>query len=242
MTNGFHPAAPNGKPNHERMMSHPQAAPFMSSTRSQRSDSRSFVPRTGAEMMPAFSNGMMAGYEESFLPPVTLYDMVSAQMEYYFSLDNLCKDMFLRKHMDSQGFVFLHVIAGFNRMVQLTTDLDLVRYVCMNSHRIDFRPGQMWPDGRDRVRAVENWHQFVLSREQRDASIVGADTPTLPPQVPFVEPTHSSLEAPHAFSPPGSMNGSGHHTPVPLSAAVSEFAPMGASQATLDGSQPMPQD
>ncbi|OCK78937.1 hypothetical protein K432DRAFT_279072, partial [Lepidopterella palustris CBS 459.81] len=44
--------------------------------------------------------------------------------EYYFSVDNLCKDMFLRKRMDSKGFVLLSVIAEFNRIKQLTPDIE----------------------------------------------------------------------------------------------------------------------
>ena len=38
--------------------------------------------------------------------------MVTMQLEYYFSIDNLCKDVYLRKHMDSQGFVFLSFIVA----------------------------------------------------------------------------------------------------------------------------------
>jgi la-related protein 1 len=38
------------------------------------------------------------------------------QIEYYFSDDNLCKDIFLRRHMDDQGWVPLPLIAGFNQV------------------------------------------------------------------------------------------------------------------------------
>ena len=87
--------------------------------------------------------------------------------EYYFSLDNLCKDMFLRKHMDSQGFVFLSVIANFNRIRQLTQDMDLVRLVCFNSPNIQIRTAA---DGLDRLRKREGWQQWVLAMEERDPS------------------------------------------------------------------------
>ena len=75
--------------------------------------------------------------------------------------------MFLRKHMDSQGFVFLSIIANFNRIKQLTQDMELIRYVCFQSKSIEFRTG---PDGVDRLRKRESWSQWVLSMEERDPS------------------------------------------------------------------------
>ncbi|KAF2120660.1 hypothetical protein BDV96DRAFT_271884 [Lophiotrema nucula] len=96
-----------------------------------------------------------------------LFSMVTTQLEYYFSVDNLCKDMFLRKHMDSQGFVFLSVIAEFNRIKQLTTDLELIKAVCFQSPVIEFRVGA---DGKDRLRRHEGWEQWVLNLAERHQS------------------------------------------------------------------------
>lgn len=75
--------------------------------------------------------------------------------------------MFLRKHMDSQGFVFLSVIANFNRIKQLTQDMELIRYVCFQSRNVEFRTG---PDGVDRLRKRDGWQQWILSMEERDPS------------------------------------------------------------------------
>jgi la-related protein 1 len=75
--------------------------------------------------------------------------------------------MYLRKHMDTQGFVFLSVIAGFKRVKQLTTDVELIKLVCFQSQNIDFRIGQ---DGKDRVRCKEGWNKWVLPLADRDAS------------------------------------------------------------------------
>lgn len=69
--------------------------------------------------------------------------------------------------MDSQGFVFLNVIANFNRIRQLTQDMELLRYACYQSRTIEFFQG---PDGLDRVRRREGWPQWVLSMEERDPS------------------------------------------------------------------------
>ena len=87
--------------------------------------------------------------------------------EYYFSVENLCKDIFLRKHMDSKGFVYLSVIAEFNRIKQLTTDMELIKLVCYQSKTIEFRIGL---DGKDRLRRREGWEQWVLGIPERDPS------------------------------------------------------------------------
>jgi hypothetical protein len=39
------------------------------------------------------------------------------------SMDNLCKDIFLRSKMDDQGFIPVSVIANFNRVSMLQTYL-----------------------------------------------------------------------------------------------------------------------
>ena len=91
--------------------------------------------------------------------------MTNLSREYYFSVDNLCKDMFLRKHMDSQGYVFLSILTNFNRIKQLTSDMDIIRYVCLHSHSIEFQTGV---DGIDRVRKAEGWQQWILSMDERD--------------------------------------------------------------------------
>ncbi|KAI7025030.1 hypothetical protein KC366_g12130, partial [Hortaea werneckii] len=130
-----------------------------------------------------FSNGYMPatqpympgmyeyGYPVSALPYQPMFDqqylmdMVSTQLEYYFSIDNLLKDMFLRRHMDSQGFVLLDVVAGFNRLKQLTQDKEVLKTVCLNSETIEIRVGD---DGKERLRRRDGWEQFVMPMEQRE--------------------------------------------------------------------------
>ncbi|KAL8888487.1 MAG: hypothetical protein Q9215_004091 [Flavoplaca cf. flavocitrina] len=117
---------------------------------------------------PGNQGAMSATPYNPYMEQVSIFGMVSMQMEYYFSVDNLCKDLYLRKHMDSQGFVFLPVLAKFNRIRQLTQDLELIRYVCLNSPQIEFRTGS---DGHDRLRKREGWQQWILSMEDRDPSV-----------------------------------------------------------------------
>ncbi|KAI5200172.1 hypothetical protein AUEXF2481DRAFT_764 [Aureobasidium subglaciale EXF-2481] len=125
-------------------------------------------------MMP---QGYMPEYYGGYAPPVPAYQpgveqmylvpMISQQIEYYFSLDNLVKDTFFRKHMDSQGFVFLTFVADFNRLKSLTTDYELLKYVCLNSPNIELRTGQ---DGKDRLRKAGDWEMWILPMAERDAS------------------------------------------------------------------------
>lgn len=75
--------------------------------------------------------------------------------------------MYLRKHMDSQGFVSLDFIAAFNRIKNLTTDVELLKLVCQQSSHVQYRTGE---DGRDRLRRREGWDQWVLSMSERDES------------------------------------------------------------------------
>lgn len=135
----------------------------------------------GAQQMPPINTYMGGnGYDYPMMQPMSaapfgqfgmdhfaMFSMVTTQLEYYFSLENLCKDMYLRKHMDSKGFVFLSFISDFNRIKHLTTDLELIKLVCYQSRAIEFRVGH---DGKDRLRARENWQQWILPVEERDPS------------------------------------------------------------------------
>ncbi|KAK0311022.1 hypothetical protein LTR82_014471 [Friedmanniomyces endolithicus] len=121
----------------------------------------------------AYTPGMYDynGYPMSAMPYQPYMDhqylmaMVNLQLEYYFSIDNLLKDMFLRKNMDSQGFVFLDLVASFNRIKQLTQDRSLLKEVCLASETIEIRVGE---DGKERLRRHDGYEQFLLPIEQRD--------------------------------------------------------------------------
>lgn len=52
--------------------------------------------------------------------------VIPACSEYYFSVENLCNDMFLRQQMNADGYLPLSFIANFNRVRTLTNDLALI--------------------------------------------------------------------------------------------------------------------
>jgi len=49
------------------------------------------------------------------------------QVEFYFSDDNMCKDVYLRRHMDAEGWISLDLISQFNKLkAYRTTVLSIV--------------------------------------------------------------------------------------------------------------------
>lgn len=97
--------------------------------------------------------------------------MVIAQIEYYFSIDNLSKDLYLRKLMDSEGWVPLCVIASFRRMILLTnkqypnepleTLNNIVFTISNNAIEKQLRPDGWY------IRKANGWEQWVLSEGER---------------------------------------------------------------------------
>ena len=51
------------------------------------------------------------------------------QLEYYFSPENLAHDEYLRTQMDQDQFVNISIIASFNQVRKLTSDVALVTQV-----------------------------------------------------------------------------------------------------------------
>ena len=187
-------------------------------------------------------HGMYGGYSTMYpgimsampynaaLEPMALISMVAAQLEYYFSIENLCKDMYLRSHMDSQGWVPLTVVAGFNRIKSLTEDMNLIRHVCQNSRNIEFRPGD---DGTDRVRKVDKWDQWILDIDQRQAHAQNDGPPPLhesqsPQRLNSIFPSMTQMTSP-TWAPGAFYNGYAEapsfHSSHPLPESQHTFPP-----------------
>ncbi|EEH45696.2 uncharacterized protein PADG_01846 [Paracoccidioides brasiliensis Pb18] len=127
--------------------------------------------------VPLHQGPMTAITYQPYMEHFSLMSMISMQLEYYFSVDNLCKDLFLRKHMDSQGFVLLSFIAGFKRIKSLTEDMELLRVVCRQLKNVEYRPAE---DGADRLRKRDKWEQWIIAMESRDPSAQNEGPPPLP--------------------------------------------------------------
>lgn len=138
--------------------------------------------------------------------------MVTSQLEYYFGVENLIRDIFLRKHMDSQGFVFLDFIAGFNRLRNLTSDKDILRTACLNSELIEIRVGE---DGKERLRKREGWQQFIRPMEERDpsAQTEGPQRLQRPEPPPLSMPNGlQHFQGPYSAGLPGMPQRMGHRS------------------------------
>ncbi|KAG1468569.1 hypothetical protein G6F56_003759 [Rhizopus delemar] len=118
------------------------------------------------------------------------------QIEYYFSIDNLCKDLFLRKQMDANGFVDVSFVAEFNRVKGLTTDLDLIREALDGSKIIE-RNG-------DKLRKREGWETWILPAVQSEPKKESKELKEEPKtrEVPKVkEPTAAEVVKQNALPP-----------------------------------------
>lgn len=161
-------------------------------------------------------------YQQQYVEPFTLMNMLSMQLEYYFSVDNMCKDMFLRKQMDSQGFVPLHVLASFKRVKSLTEDFELLRHVARQLRSVECQTGE---DGVDRLRPRDKWQQWVLPVDQREPSAQhdGA-APTR--KTDENTPVHSHSEnVINGSAPQFVPNGVAHDVKTSLSSTAPEFMP-----------------
>ncbi|BDA41797.1 probable La-related protein 1 at C-terminar half [Coccomyxa sp. Obi] len=96
---------------------------------------------------------------------VQIEEAVRRQIEYYFSVENLCKDMFLRKKMDCEGWIPTAVIASFNRVRMLTPDLAIILRALRGSPVVETSADQL------SIRARDGWQNWVLPEDQRDASV-----------------------------------------------------------------------
>lgn len=211
---------------------------------------------SGPHMTPLQTSNPMFDYSmqsmsampyNPFVDNASTLAMVTMQLEYYFSIDNLCKDVYLRRHMDSQGFVFLAFIAGFKRIQSLTQEFEQLRYASQESEIIELVRGD---DGLDRLRRKEGWEKWIVAMEDRDDSAKNAGPARLSRPQPAQRSQHMGpmmIPAHHAMSPPPfspnaaeanfrpytngaavapTVNGNGtYHPETPLSAAVPDFAP-----------------
>ncbi|KAJ5113661.1 hypothetical protein N7456_002195 [Penicillium angulare] len=175
---------------------------------------------------------------QQYVEPFPLMSMLSMQLEYYFSVDNMCKDMFLRRQMDSQGFVALNVIASFKRVKSLTEDFELLRHVSRQLRYVEYQTGE---DGIDRLRPRERWAQWVLPYDQRDTAaqhegVRPAQLAKNDENVPFNNhvdaPTNGSL---HPVSRQFIPNGTSANNSQTLSSAAPEFLPSAQNEISNVG-------
>ncbi|KAL0923523.1 hypothetical protein M5K25_007583 [Dendrobium thyrsiflorum] len=108
-------------------------------------------------------------------PPVMFFHtpdpqraMLLKQIDYYFSPENLCKDTYLRNCMDEQGWVHISVIAGFNRVKQLTNNIQYIIDTLRLSSVVEVQG--------EKIRRRNDWSKWLNATNQFGSS--GARSPT----------------------------------------------------------------
>lgn len=104
---------------------------------------------------------MGMGYIPPYFANPMLRACIKTQLEYYFSVENLCRDIYLRLNMNTEGWIDLSFIAGFNRVKILTVDQDLLADVLVNecAALIEFNPETR------QLRKREDWALWVYPED-----------------------------------------------------------------------------
>ena len=85
---------------------------------------------------------------------------INCHSEYYFSVENLCKDIFLRRNMNTAGLVPVQVLANFNRVKSLINgDMSVLMDAIRHSHVVELIG--------NKIRQREHWSSWVLPVEER---------------------------------------------------------------------------
>ena len=89
--------------------------------------------------------------------PAGVLGQLLAQVEFYFSQQNLQGDFFLRQKMDTLGWVDIPLVARFNRVRAITKDINLVKDALLCSAVLDVDEHAM------RVRRRWGWEEWTLA-------------------------------------------------------------------------------
>ncbi|KAH0426303.1 La domain-containing protein [Colletotrichum camelliae] len=165
------------------------------------------------------------------------------QLEYYFSLENLLKDDYLRKHMDGQGFVPLELVLSFSRVRDLAPP-DTLRMIACECAQVDYVVGD---DNVDRIRSRAHWQKFVYpALEQRVEAARNAGPqyfyyrslhsvqypPGMMGEYPVTSPTGYTNGVENGYMPYPTDTGAAGQPNGQLSAHVPEFQPSGSAEGS----------
>ncbi|KAG6507249.1 la-related protein 1B-like [Zingiber officinale] len=96
------------------------------------------------------------------------------QIDFYFSDENLCRDVYLRQNMDEQGWVSVSLVAGFNRVRQITNNIDFILDTLPLSTEVEVQG--------DKIRKRKGWMSYLLRPSiNRAANASGQSPVTLKP-------------------------------------------------------------
>lgn len=83
-----------------------------------------------------------------------LHTKLVNQIDYYFSNENLIKDIYLRQNMDDQGWVPIKLIAGFKKVMLLTDNIQFILEAVRTSPVVEVQG--------DKVRKRNDWMRWIM--------------------------------------------------------------------------------
>ncbi|KAI9080488.1 hypothetical protein K1719_037602 [Acacia pycnantha] len=99
-------------------------------------------------------------------PDPQLRTKIVNQIDYYFSGENLIKDTFLRLKMDEHGWVPIKLIAGFNKVMELTDNVPLILEALRTSSVVEVQG--------DKVRRQDDWERWILPASVHPPDVPGS--------------------------------------------------------------------
>lgn len=94
------------------------------------------------------------------MTPGRRVNKIQKQLEYYFSVQNMNNDDFLRGSMNENGWVHVDIVVAFNRMKTLGATKELVVEAAFHSTTIEIDA-----KSQDKIRMTKYWKQFVAKNE-----------------------------------------------------------------------------
>ncbi|CAH9084995.1 unnamed protein product [Cuscuta europaea] len=117
------------------------------------------TPHQESFRMPMFTHMSPFLYHA---PDPPLYSKIVNQIDYYFSNDNLIKDMFLRGNMDEQGWIPIKLIAGFKKVSMLTDSVQVIVNALQASSVVEIQG--------EKVRRRGDWMKWIVPLSIRYSS------------------------------------------------------------------------
>jgi len=90
-----------------------------------------------------------------FADPAMLAPILSAQVEHYFSTDNLIRDVYLRQRMDKEGWIPCAMLFDFPRVKQLCYSIEFLMASCANSKIIEVSGEH------EKIRLKKGWKKWL---------------------------------------------------------------------------------
>ncbi|KAG0196907.1 La ribonucleoprotein domain member 1 [Mortierella sp. GBA30] len=149
--------------------------------------------------------------------PEALKAFVLQQMEYYFSVENLCKDVYMRNQMDSEGYVPLSLVANFNRVKHLTTDHSLIKETLKKSKEIETKG--------DKIRRRGDWATWIFPKDGAVPVSTHHSSFVPPPRSPHPVTISASLPAKPTLNLPAENEWHVKHAKAKKRLSISHSSP-----------------